>query len=503
MDVVIGYGLTLLFFVGVLLALRGRGRGAGFTEYSVGGRSFGSWFQTMSVLNTWFPGGVFITVAGLAAGAGVIGFYSLSYGLLAYLLMYLMARRVWSWGAANDLRTQSDLLGLRYGGRATRIVPAVIQVITNFPWIIIAMQAMGLVFHAISFGHLGYRESVILGVVVLAIRQVWTVRMGMRGVVITDFWQGVVAYGVGTAFLAVLIVRLATTGHGLAEVPTQLLTIPGLGSAPGPLYLFSLVLTGAVGGWCWSGMFVRFFTADGVRSVKNSAALALPIGLLFSGVLSVFALLASTAPGVAQAPDDVFFTIAGSFGGPWIISIAAVIVLAATIGNADGILQSVGTLVVNDLIHPYRPLGDKAKVVVAKAAITVLTLAAAGVASLDLTHLVTLAIIAYQGVSQLAVSQFLGLCWRRGNAYGAVGGMVAGFSTAVVLQILYPTSVPWLAGLTSGVAGLVVNLAVYIGCAYLLPASTTERNRVAALFASVTGRATPHGDATTPTTEPA
>lgn len=501
MDVVIGYGLILLFFAGVLLALRGKAGRAGFTEYSVGGRSFGKWFQTMSVLNTWFPGGTFITFAGLTAGAGVIGFYSLSYGLLAYLLMYLMARRVWSWGAANDLRTQSDLLGLRYGGHATRIVPAVIQVLTNFPWIIIGMQAMGLVFHAVSFGHLSFRESVLLGVVVLAVRQVWTVRMGMRGVVITDFWQGVIAYGAGTVLLAVLIVRLVTTGHGLPEVPAQLLALPGLGSAPGPLYLFSLVLTGAVGGWCWSGMFVRFFTADGVRSVKSSAALALPIGLVFSGTLSVFALLASTAPGVAHAPDDVFFTVAGSFGGPWIISIAAVVVLAATIGNADGILQSVGTLVVNDLIHPYRPLGDKGKVVVAKAAITVLTLAAAGVASLQLTHLVTLAIIAYQGVSQLAVAQFLGLCWRRGNAYGAVGGMVSGFGTAVALQILYPTSVPWLAGLTSGMAGLAVNLAVYIGCAYLLPAGAAEHSRVAELFASATRRMAPHNAITTPTNE--
>lgn len=484
MDVLIGYGLTALAFAAVLLPLRGKGKKADFTNYAVGGRSFGSWFQTMSVLNTWFPGGVLIAGSGLIAGAGVIGFYTISYGLLAYLLMYLMARRVWVWAAVNDLRTQSDLFGLRYGGQSTRIVPAVIQVLTNFPWIIIGMQAMGLVFHAISFGHLSYVSSVLLGVVVLALRQIWTVRMGMRGVVITDFWQGLIAYGLGSVLLLVLVVRLVTTGHGLDAVPGHLLAIPGPGSPVGPLYLFALIFTGAVGGWCWSGMFVRLFTADGVRSVKSSAVYALPIALLFSGLLAFFALLASSAPGVAGAPDLTLFTVSGSFGGPWIITIAAIVVLMATIGNADGILQSVGTLIVNDLITPYRSLADRTQVIAAKVSISVLTLAAAGVAMVQIPNLISLAIIAYQGVAQLAVPQFLGLIWRRGNAWGAVGGMVSGFATAVVLQVLYPTSVPWLGGLTSGVAGLAVNLAVYVALAFLLVPCAEEKRRVDELFAS-------------------
>jgi SSS family solute:Na+ symporter len=53
-----------------------------------------------------------------------------------------------------------------------------------------------------------------------------------------------------------------------------------------------------------------------------------------------------------------------------------------------------------------------------------------------------------------------------------------------VLQVLYPTSIPWLGGLSSGMAGMAVNLAIYIACAYLIPMSGAETARVNHLFVS-------------------
>ena len=85
-----------------------------FSDYVVGGRSFGGFYQAMSFLNTWYPGAVFVAFAGLSAGTGVLGFYPLSYSLLTVVLMYLMARRVWIWGSKFDLHTQPDLFALRY-----------------------------------------------------------------------------------------------------------------------------------------------------------------------------------------------------------------------------------------------------------------------------------------------------------------------------------------------------------------------------------------------------
>ncbi|MEI5098168.1 sodium:solute symporter family protein [Streptomyces sp. PmtG] len=485
MNVVLGYGMVVLFFAGVLLTLYlHRQRDADFTDYAVGGRSFGSGYQTMSVLNTWFPGSVFIADAGLAAGSGVIGFHLLVYGLFAYLLMYLMSRRVWLWGARHGLRTQSDLFGLRYGGTSARTVPALIQVLVNFPMTVLGMQAMGLIFYYISFGHLSYSQSVLAGVLVLVARQFWTVRMGMRGVVVTDFYQGMIAYVFGSVLLVGLIVYLVATGHGFARLPVENLSLPVDGGGSGGLYLFALTFTGSVGGWCLSGMFVRLFTADGVRSVKRSAVLAMPCSLVFAGLLLTVALLSGTLPGVSDDPDRALFTLGQEIGGPWIIIALALCVLAAQIGMADGVLQSVGTLIANDLVAVYRPMNDKGRLLTAKVSIGLYTVAAALVANIGLSNLITLSIMAYQGVVQLAVPQFLGLFWKRGNRIGAVAGTVVGFCTAAGLSAAYPTSIPWLDGLTSGIVGMALNLAVYLACAYLIPQSPAERERVARLFAT-------------------
>ena len=113
------------------------------------------------------------------------------------------------------------------------------------------MQALGNLFQAMSLGKLSYEASVVLGVLVIAVRQIWTVRMGMRGVVISDYVQGLVAYVFGGLMLVVLIAWLVLAkGSTLAGLDPRMYAIPSLGSKEGPLYVFALVFTGALGGWC-------------------------------------------------------------------------------------------------------------------------------------------------------------------------------------------------------------------------------------------------------------
>jgi len=109
-------------------------------------------------------------------------------------------------------------------------------------------------------------------------------------------------------------------------------------------------------------------------------------------------------------------------------------------------------------------------------------------ATRTISHLVTLAILSYQGIIQLAVPQYLGIFWKRGNAIGSILGTVVGFVLAILLQTIYPDGPAWAWGLTSGVLALVVNTAVYVGCAVLLPQTDAERRRVNDLFAFTDGQ---------------
>ena len=198
---------------------------------------------------------------------------------------------------------------------------------------------------------------------------------------------------------------------------------------------------------------------------------------------------------MTDAPDEVWFIAAG-VGGVAGLTLAGVCVLAATMGNVGANLQALGTQTANDVIElaQGRRVEDPR---VGKAAVAVLTVLATGGAMLTATStsgLIALAIISYQGIVQISPTLLGGIFWRRGTATGAVAGMVLGFATAALLQYLYPISIPWLWGATSGVAALVVNVAVYAGCAYLLPASPAERRRVDGLFDQL-------GEATLPVTD--
>lgn len=485
MNFVIGYGMILLFFIVVIYIMERNHRETdNFEEFSVAGRSFGSWFQTMAFLNTWLPGTIFIAFAGLSASAGVIGYYVISYSLLAVLFMYYLADRVFDWGKRHNLKTQSDFVGMRYNSDTVRVTAAIIGVVSMFPWIVLGLQSLGLVFSYLSFGLVSPEQAVLVSIAVLAIRQYWTVRLGMRGIVISDMVQGIIAYGVGGLLSIGFIVMLLRSDHGFDKLSESFAALPSFGSDLGPLYYFSIVLTGALGSWCWPDIFVRLFTAKSAQTVKNSAFKAAPLMFLFLALMLTAAMLASSMPEVAAAPDNVWFLLA-SHGGPVILSVAGICVLAATVGNINALTQATGVHAAQDIFHVKggtdRQITRTARIIVGIT--TILAIIGAIMTANTTAGLLTLALAAYQGIVQLAPSLYLGLLWKRPTGLAAVFGMIVGFVVAVVLQFLYPVSIPALGGMTSGVVGLICNTTVLVAVTMLTRVKSIETQRVSALFA--------------------
>jgi len=484
---IVTFGALAVFFLVIVAILTLSWiRDRTFSDYAVGGRSFDARFQAMSFLNTYFPGAVITAFGGMAASVGALSFYFVTYTMLTVVLMYLMAKPVWLWGKEFDLRTQSDLLALRFGSRHIRPISALLGIVSGLPWLIMGMLSLGFLFQHMSLHALSFEQAVVVGVGVIAVRQIWTVWMGMRGVVISDMTQGLVAYVGGTLVLGGTIAWMVfARGITFSSLDAKMLSIPGLGSAEGPLFVFSLLLTGTIGGWCWPAIFVRLYTADGVRSLKKSAALAVPLAFVFASALLVYGMLGSQIPGVSERPDEVFFIVSNEAGGVWLLALAGVVVMAASMGNIDGHIQATGAQLANDLVGNYWKLDHKRLIIIAKVGMVFLTLFSAWLACLDLPSLFSIAILAYQCVIQLAVPQFLGLFWKRGNHVGAIAGMVVGFAVAIGLEIFYPMSLPWAYGLTSGLVALAINLAIYVAAAYLIPQSDAERERITHLFARI------------------
>jgi len=63
-----------------------------------------------------------------------------------------------------------------------------------FPWVVLGMQAFGEIFRYASGDRWPVTARLLVGLAVIVVRQYWTVRMGMRGLIMTDMFQGLVAY---------------------------------------------------------------------------------------------------------------------------------------------------------------------------------------------------------------------------------------------------------------------------------------------------------------------
>lgn len=486
MEILITYGALAVFFAIVVWILqRSYVADRDFTDFAVAGRSFGGFYQAMAFLNTGLPGYVYLGAFGFTARAGVIGIGL--YTMLAPLIMYLMAGRVWTWGAKHNLRTQPDLMALRFDSSGVRIIAALLGISGLMPWMVLGMQALGAVFYALSLDHLSFTSSVVLGVVVMTIRQIWTIRMGMRGIVISDLFQGIVAYFLGTAIIFGLIIWLYANGASLSQLPPEMFEFPGPDSDK-PLLFFSLTLLPLLSYLCWPDLFIRLYTGSGVESVKRSSAYCGPITLVFLMSLGFLALLASSRPDVAANPDAGWFALAAAAGGPPLLALAGVVVFAASMGNIDATVQSIGAQIANDVATPLRgdhraPLGERALMVTSQIVMAIVTLVSAAIASLPLPALFTIGLFAVQIMVQLSVPLYLGIFTKLGNREGAIAGMLGGVVTVCALQITWPVGIPWALGLTSGAVGLLVNLAIFLLAHLLISRTPKEQDRLDRLFA--------------------
>jgi SSS family solute:Na+ symporter len=175
-------------------------------------------------------------------------------------------------------------------------------------------------------------------------------------------------------------------------------------------------------------------------------------------------------------------------GGPPLLALAGVVVFAASMGNIDATVQSIGAQIANDVGAPLRkepdaPLSERVLMATSQIVMAIVTLLSAAIACLPLPALFTIGLFAIQVMVQLAVPMYLGIFTKWGNSQGAMAGMIGGVTTVCLLQAAWPVGIPWAFGLTTGAVGLVVNLAIFLLAPLLIARTPEEQARLDRLFA--------------------
>ena len=206
--------IAVYFALSIAIGLYYTGRaGRSLTDYFLSGRSLPWWLAGTSMVATTFAADTPLVVTGLVVKYGVAGNWLWWNLALSGLLTVFLFSRLWR---RAGVLTDVEFVELRYGGRPAAVLRGVRALYLALPINLIIMgwvtKAMADILQ-ITLGISGWRVAALLFLITAG----YSILAGLWGVIVTDFFQFIVAMG-GSITLAVFAVNRVGGLDRLAEL---------------------------------------------------------------------------------------------------------------------------------------------------------------------------------------------------------------------------------------------------------------------------------------------
>ena len=437
-------------------------------EFAVGNRNFG-WiivlftlmglFVTASIYASWFSWAIF---------EGIFVQYLCVYSVFGFVFTYLFAKRIWVWGNEYNFLTQPDYIQKRYNSRPLSMLFGVAAVLIEAPWIIIEFAAMGALMQAVTYGLIPYRLGMIIIVVFV---MAYIMYSGMKSLAITELLQGLLSTVViigGFLFIAYkLFGGFGPMFEQVYQVAPENLTV-SYGGFYDYGYWSSVIITASLGVMGWASFFTRIYTSKSIMDVKKVSWWSALIAVIVCTLLFVLAIGGILVPEAVEGAgnDTGIFAMAELAGGPWLLGLMGVVVVAAGMSLISVVMNSHSIIISENFIRPFKPnLTSQGRVKIARWTTLVYSLIALGIALCELPNLYEIALVAYECIAQVVPMVILSMYWKRSNKWGAGLGFIVGAIVTVVMTVTGATVL----GFTGGVIGLCVNILVHVACGFIFP----------------------------------
>ncbi len=462
--------LMLGLFLALIIWINRRQLGVStLNDYATANHSIGVLGITFGFLATWYVGAGYTVFSGFAVSFGMIGMYVIPYGIITLLVMYLVAERSFIWGKKYQLRTQSELLGLRYQSDFLRVLTGFAGVALSVPWLLMEWYTIGYVFNYATDGLISPLLGMIIGIFVVVF---YVALGGMRSVVTANIVQGLYMMIAGSAVLIYVLYSelggLTAAMDRLFNETPQAMIFPGPGWDVSPNYWTAIIITSGLGGFMWPWVYNKLFAADSIRTIKQSVLFAPVLGIFSFALLFLLAMSLHPLPFAQENPQQALFWI-HSEAGVWPLAFFAVLVMAASLGTVSGILNAMSTAISGDIAQVLnRNISEQTALKIARWSVVVMSIGALVGAYVKEGQLVFLALMTYQGMIVLSPVVLLGLYWQRANKFGAVAGFLLGMVVSFGLTLTEPAFINSY-GWTPGVYGFLTTLIVMLVAGYLRP----------------------------------
>ncbi len=468
-----------------------RKAGKSAIDFFLSGRNMPWWLLGVSMVATTFSADTPTLVTDIVRKNGVAGNWAWWAFLLTGMLTVYVYSRLWRRSGVN---TDLEFYEIRYGGKPAAFLRGFRALYLGLFFNIMIMASVSLAAIKIGSVMLGLTpgQTILIASVVTVI---YSSLGGLRGVLLTDFFQFMVAMA-GSIAAAAVVLRLPEVG-GLGqllshpEVQTKLSLLPDFGDSATLIPL--LIIPLAVQWWSvWypgaepgGGGYIaqRMLSAKdekhalGATLFFNVAHYALrpwPWILVALASIVVFPDLASIGAAFPHVPaatvnDDMAYPAMLTFLPAGLLGMVVASLIAAYMSTISTHLNWGSSYVVNDFyVRFLNPSAtDRQQVAVGRIS-TVVMMVISALLALVLTNALQAFNILLQIGAGTGLIFILRWFWWRINAYTELAGMIVSFLVAVWFELIAPAlGVPLPAGHWRLLIGIAITTVAWLAVTFM------------------------------------
>jgi SSS family solute:Na+ symporter len=461
------YFILLAYIAIVFLeSLRGTSTHAKTPEgYFLANRGLGTLALFFTILATNFSAFYFLGFAGAGYRVGYAHYVMMALGTaFACISFFILGTKIWALGKQHGLITPAELIYHQTGSKTLRWTFAGIMLLFTFPYLALQIIGAGYILENITQGAIPYIWGAIL-LTLFTIAYVWI--GGMKSVAKTDLKQGLLM--IFLMFVAVIVISNSLGGLTAAHeqvyaIQPELFSREGVGNTFPPKKWFSLLAFWIFCIPMFPQIFMRFYIAKDLETLKKSALLYAIIPLFISILPVIIGVLGHlTFPGLSgQATDQILPKMLAAHSPEWFSGLVMTGALAAFMSTLDSQLLALSTIVTRDFVLPFRKnIGLEKQVLVGRIWVVIFAFVGLLIAAQPFDTIDDMGRLSFGGLAVLFPVAFFVL---RGGGVSPLFGVLSVLVGELLLLGFYYQKIPseWLFGFDSSIMVLVVCFGIIV-----------------------------------------
>lgn len=454
-GILISIVVYMIAIVGIGIYYAKKNNDAG--DFYLGGRKLGPFVTAMSAEASDMSSYLLMGLPGLAYLSGVCDVFWTIVGLAAgtYINWLIVAKRLRRYTAKVNAITIPDFFANRYRDKKIlKGIAAIIIIIFFVPYTASGFAACGKLFH--SLFEIDYMTAMIISAIVII---AYTTLGGFLAASTSDFIQGII---MSVALIIVVAFGIYSVG-GIDQVFANVKDLPGFldfnatfnaetgTSSPYGIITIISTLAWGLGYFGMPHILLRFMAIEDENKIKLSRRIA-SIWVVIAMAIALFIGIMGYSMSKAgilvhlegSATETIIVEIARALSenGIFFAIVAGVIlagILASTMSTSDSQLLAASSSVTENLMDGVLgvKLSDKAKVIVARCSVIIISIIAIFFAADPDSNVFTIVSFAWAGFgATFGPIMLFALFWKRSNKYGAIAGLLSGGVMVFVWKFL-------------------------------------------------------------------